>query len=140
MVTKIEIENFISLALIQARKALSMGEVPIGSIIINEHKKIVGVGYNKTEKLSDPTAHAEILAIKSAAKKLGDWRLDGHIIFTTIQPCEMCMGAIIEARIEEVYYGSTNTKRRNKTKSIKSQLIKHAECTNLLKEFFKDLR
>ena len=68
MVTKIEIENFISLALIQARKALSMGEVPIGSIIINEHKKIVGVGYNKTEKLSDPTAHAEILAIKSAAK------------------------------------------------------------------------
>ena len=138
--TKIEIENFIHLALIQAKKALHIGEVPIGSVIVNKDKEIVGVGYNKTEKLSDPTAHAEIIAIKSAAKKLGDWRLDGHTIFTTIQPCEMCMGANVEARIEEVYYGSTNTKKKNETKLIKSQLIKHTECTNLLKEFFKDLR
>ena len=119
---------------------MRIGEVPIGSVIVNKHKEVVGVGYNKTEKLSDPTAHAEIIAIKSAAKKLGDWRLDGHVIFSTIQPCEMCMGAIIEARMEEIYYGSTNTKRKNETKLVKSQLIKHAECTNLLKEFFQDLR
>ena len=101
---------------------------------------VKAIGYNKTEKLSDPTAHAEIIAIKSAAKKLGDWRLDGHVIFSTIQPCEMCMGAIIEARMEEIYYGSTNTKKKNEAKLVKSQLIKHAECTNLLKEFFQDLR
>ncbi len=138
--TKIEIENFIGLALVQAKKALRIGEVPIGSVIVNKHKEVVGAGYNKTEKLSDPTAHAEIIAIRAAAKKLGDWRLDGHVIFTTIQPCEMCMGAIIEARMEEIYYGSTNTKKKNEAKLVKSQLIKHAECTNLLKEFFQDLR
>ena len=111
--------------------------------IVDEAKKVL-VNSNtkefKTEKLSDPTAHAEIIAIRAAAKKLGDWRLDGHVIFTTIQPCEMCMGAIIEARMEEIYYGSTNTKKKNETKLVKSQLIKHTECTNLLKEFFKDLR
>ena len=137
---KIEIKKFINLAFVEAQKALDIGEVPIGSIIINKNKKIIGKGYNKTEKLSDPTAHAEIIAIQSATKKIKDWRLDDHIIFTTIQPCKMCMGAIIEARIQHVFYGSKNTKRRNKTKQIKSRLSRNLKCEDLLKKFFKSLR
>ena len=138
--TKDEIKQFINLAFLEAQKALDIGEVPIGSIIINKNKKIVGRGYNKTEKLSDPSSLAEIIAIRSATKRIKDWRLVNHIIFTTIQPCEMCMSAIIEARMQQVFYGSKNTKRRNKTKQIKSRLSRNLKCEDLLKKFFKSLR
>ena len=110
---KEDIEKFIDLAFEEALKALKNNEVPIGAVIVNKEKIVVGKGHNQTETLKDSTAHAEILALKSASKKINDWRLDDHIIFSTIEPCEMCMGAIVEARIKEVYYGSKNTKRKN---------------------------
>lgn len=138
--TDFEIEEFIHLAYEAALEALKYDEVPIGSIIVNEAKVVVGTGFNQTEKLKDPTAHAEILAIKSAAEKINDWRLDNHIIFSTIEPCEMCMGAIIESRIKEVYFGAKNNKRKNEEKKIKSTMIKNPDCQNLIKEFFKNLR
>ncbi|MEC9381825.1 MAG: nucleoside deaminase [Thermodesulfobacteriota bacterium] len=138
--TDFEIEEFIHIAYEAALEALKYDEVPIGSIIVNEAKVVVGTGFNQTEKLKDPTAHAEILAIKSAAEKINDWRLDNHIIFSTIEPCEMCMGAIIESRIKEVYFGAKNNKRKNEEKKIKSTMIKNPDCQNLIKEFFKNLR
>ncbi|MEE2975660.1 MAG: nucleoside deaminase [Thermodesulfobacteriota bacterium] len=138
--TDFEIEEFIHIAYEAALEALKYDEVPIGSIVVNEAKVVVGTGFNQTEKLKDPTAHAEILAIKSAAEKINDWRLDNHIIFSTIEPCEMCMGAIIESRIKEVYFGAKNNKRKNEEKKIKSTMIKNSDCQNLIKEFFKNLR
>ena len=138
--TDFEIEEFIHLAYEAALEALKYDEVPIGSIVVNEAKVVVGTGFNQTEKLKDPTAHAEILAIKSAAEKINDWRLDNHIIFSTIEPCEMCMGAIIESRIKEVYFAAKNNKRKNEAKKIKSTMIKNSDCQNLIKEFFKNLR
>lgn len=138
--TDFEIEEFIHLAYEAALEALKYDEVPIGSIVVNEAKVVVGTGFNQTEKLKDPTAHAEILAIKSAAEKINDWRLDNHIIFSTIEPCEMCMGAIIESRIKEVYFAAKNNKRKNEEKKIKSTMIKNSDCQNLIKEFFKNLR
>ena len=124
----------------EALKALKNNEVPIGAVIVNKEKIVVGKGHNQTETLKDSTAHAEILALKSASKKINDWRLDDHIIFSTIEPCEMCMGAIVEARIKEVYYGSKNTKRKNIEKKIKASMVENMNCQNLVKQFFKNLR
>ena len=137
---KEDIEKFIDLAFEEALKALKNNEVPIGAVIVNKEKIVVGKGHNQTETLKDSTAHAEILALKSASKKINDWRLDDHIIFSTIEPCEMCMGAIVEARIKEVYYGSKNTKRKNIEKKIKASMVENMKCQNLVKPFFKNLR
>ncbi len=137
---KEDIEKFIDLAFEEALKALKNNEVPIGAVIVNKEKIVVGKGHNQTETLKDSTAHAEILALKSASKKINDWRLDDHIIFSTIEPCEMCMGAIVEARIKEVYYGSKNTKRKNIEKKIKASMVENMNCQNLVKQFFKNLR
>jgi|TARA_B100001029_G_C15048561_1_gene448957 tRNA(adenine34) deaminase len=139
-VEKEDIEKFIDLAFEEALKALKNNEVPIGAVIVNKEKIVVGKGHNQTETLKDSTAHAEILALKSASKKINDWRLDDHIIFSTIEPCEMCMGAIVEARIKEVYYGSKNTKRKNIEKKIKASMVENMNCQNLVKQFFKNLR
>ena len=137
---KEDIEKFIELAFEEALKALKNNEVPIGAVIVNKEKIVVGKGHNQTETLKDSTAHAEILALKSASKNINDWRLDDHIIFSTIEPCEMCMGAIVEARIKEVYYGSKNTKRKNIEKKIKASMVENMNCQNLVKQFFKNLR
>ena len=137
---KEDIEKFIDLAFEEALKALKNNEVPIGAVIVNKEKIVVGKGHNQTETLKDSTAHAEILALKSASKKINDWRLDDHIIFSTIEPCEMCMGAIVEARIKEVYYGSKNTKRKNIEKKIKASRVENMNCQNLVKQFFINLR
>ena len=110
-------EKWMNAALQEAEKAFYAQEIPVGAVVIKDNV-IIGRGYNQCESLHDPTAHAEIIAIRSATKRIKDWRLDNHIIFTTIQPCEMCMSAIIEARMQQVFYGSKNTKRRNKTKQI----------------------
>ena len=137
---KEDIEKFIDLAFEEALKALKNNEVPIGAVIVNKEKIVVVKGHNQTETLKDSTAHAEILALKSASKKINDWRLDDHIIFSTIEPCEMCMGAIVEARIKGVYYGSKNTKRKNIEKKIKASMVENMNCQNLVKQFFKNLR
>ena len=98
--------NFLDIAIKESIKALNANEVPIGSIVVcNKSKKVISKAFNMTEKLGDPTAHAEIIAIQKAVKKIGDWRLDNYSLFTTIEPCNMCMEVIKAARI--IYDGSS---------------------------------
>ena len=104
--------NFLDIAIKESIKALNANEVPIGSIVVcNKSKKVISKAFNMTEKLGDPTAHAEIIAIQKAVKKIGDWRLDNYSLFTTIEPCNMCMEVIKAARIKKIYYGSKNTSK-----------------------------
>lgn len=96
-------------ALKEARKALEEGEVPIGAVVVKD-EKIIGRGHNRKENLNDPTAHAEIIAITAASNSTGDWRLKGAVLYTTIEPCLMCTGAVIQARIEKVIFGARDEK------------------------------
>ncbi len=96
-------------ALEQAGKAESIGEVPIGAIIVKDGA-IIARGHNLRESKQDPSAHAEMIAIRKAAKKLGSWRLTGATLYVTLEPCTMCMGAIILSRIERVVFGSYDPK------------------------------
>ncbi len=91
-------------ALREAQRAYELGEVPIGAIIIKDNS-ILGRGYNQTESLNDPTAHAEVLAITAAANTLNDWRLKDCILYVTKEPCPMCAGAIINSRLKQVVFG-----------------------------------
>lgn len=93
----------------EAQKAYQIGEVPVGSVIILD-KQVIGRGYNQTEKLKDPTAHAELLAITSACEAVGDWRLDDAVLYCTLEPCSMCAGAAVLARIASITYGASDPK------------------------------
>lgn len=96
-------------ALKEAKKALLLDEVPIGAIIVKD-AKIIAKGHNLREKTKNPLDHAEMIAIKKAAKKLGDWRLEGCTIYVTIEPCPMCAGAILLSRIDKIVYGAKDEK------------------------------
>lgn len=98
-------EKYMKEAIRQAKKAAAIGEVPIGCIIVYEDK-IIGRGYNRRMVDHTVLAHAEILAMKKACKKMGDWRLEGCTMYITLEPCPMCAGAILNARIPRVYYGA----------------------------------
>lgn len=100
-------ESYMRKALAEAAKAAEEGEVPVGAVVV-EDGHIVGKAHNRVEALHDPTAHAEMLAITQAAEHRGDWRLNGMTIFTTVEPCPMCAGAIILARIDQVVYGAAD--------------------------------
>ena len=138
-------------ALKEAEKALKMDEVPIGSVIVKDNK-IIGRGYNQVESLVDSTAHAEIIAITSAANYLGDWRLNDCSIYITKEPCLMCYGAILNSRIVNVIYGfSDNDKgfrvRLNKELILYRTHLKNIEgnvllldCKMLVEDFFKSKR
>lgn len=102
-------EKMMKEALAEAQLALNMGEVPIGAVI-EKDGEIVGRGHNRTESSKDPTAHAEILAIKDAAKNLGGWRLLGCTLYVTTEPCSMCAGAIVLARLTKVVIGTRDPK------------------------------
>ena len=91
-------------ALIQADKAFKSKEIPVGAVVIKEDK-VIGRAYNQREQLNDPTAHAEIIAITAAANTLGDWRLNGCTLYVTKEPCSMCAGAIINARLDMIVFG-----------------------------------
>jgi tRNA(adenine34) deaminase len=97
------------LALQEAEKGYRLGEVPVGAVIILEGQ-VIGRGFNQTEKLSDPTAHAEILAITSACAAIGDWRLENAELFCTLEPCSMCAGAAVLARIKRIVFGAADPK------------------------------
>lgn len=139
-------------ALRQAKKAYALGEVPIGCVIVYEGK-IIGRGYNRRNTDKNTLSHAEITAIKKASKKVGDWRLEGCTLYVTLEPCQMCSGAIVQARIPEVVIGCMNPKAgcagsilnilqmpefNHQTAIIKDVL--EAECSNMLITFFKELR
>ncbi len=100
-------ESYMRKALAEAAEAAEEGEVPVGAVVV-ENGHIVGKAHNRIEALHDPTAHAEMLAITQAAEYRGDWRLNGMTLFTTVEPCPMCAGAIILARIDQVVYGAAD--------------------------------
>lgn len=141
-----------SAALKEAEKAAAMGEVPIGAVIVKDGK-IIAEAHNMTESSKDPTAHAEILAIRKAAARLGGWRLFGCQMFVTAEPCSMCAGAIVLARISKLYIGTMDPKagacgsvfnipqeqRLNHFTEIETGLMQE-ECSRIMKDFFKQLR
>lgn len=99
--------KYMEFALNEAKKAAEMGEVPIGAVVV-KNGEILALAHNLCETLKDPTAHAEILAIKKAAEKLGDFRLTGAELYVTLEPCPMCAGAAVNARISEIIFGATD--------------------------------
>ena len=139
-------------AIRQAKKAYQNGDVPIGCVIVYEDK-IIGRGYNRRNKDKTTLAHAEILAIKKASKVIGDWRLEECRMYVTLEPCQMCAGAILQARIPEVVIGCMNPKAGcagsvinllnmdgfNHRVDITKGVLED-ECSSLMKEFFADLR
>ena len=102
-------EHFMRLALAEAAQALAEGEVPIGALIVHADR-VIASAHNQREQLKDPTAHAEMIAITQAAGALGDWRLADCTLYVTLEPCPMCAGAIVQARIPLVVYGATDPK------------------------------
>lgn len=143
---------FMSLALKEAEKAFKKGEVPIGCIIVHDGR-IVGRGHNLRETKNDPTLHAEIAAIKKASKKLSSWRLANSTVYVTVEPCIMCMGALILARVKRVVFGChdkkwgacgslydiSKDKRLNHRIEVVSGVMER-ECREVMQAFFKDLR
>ncbi|OGB83745.1 hypothetical protein A3F66_06800 [candidate division TM6 bacterium RIFCSPHIGHO2_12_FULL_32_22] len=141
----LDYQYFMQQALGQAEKALRCDEVPVGAIILNSKGEILSRAYNLVEKKKSQIAHAEILAIEKACKKLGDWRLEGCIIFVTLEPCSMCIAAIQLSRISKLVYGAASPKYGYKVFSGKSKLeieenILASESAKLLRLFFKKKR
>ena len=145
-------KKFMQKALRQAHKALSLDEVPIGAVIVKDGK-VIASGYNKVESTNIATEHAEIIAIRKACKKLGGWRLDGCEMFVTLEPCPMCAGAIVNARIKKVYFGAYEPKSgsaQSKHKVLTESGLNHTtlyeggilqeECSSLLTNYFKSKR
>ena len=139
-------------ALIQADKAFKSKEIPVGAVVIKEDK-VIGRAYNQREQLNDPTAHAEIIAITAAANTLGDWRLNGCTLYVTKEPCSMCAGAIINARLDMIVFGCYDEAEgccgslyqlcgdpRFKTKVSVMGGIMENQSLSLLKDFFKSRR
>lgn len=143
--------KFMDLAIIEAKKAAQQGDVPVGAVVVKDGN-VIGVGRNCREKDKCATAHAEIMAINEACAKIGDWRLDGCEIYITLEPCPMCSGAIINARIATVIFGAYDTKLGSLGSIANLANIPYAftpevyggicenECREVLTEFFKDLR
>ncbi|MCR4440557.1 MAG: tRNA adenosine(34) deaminase TadA [Peptococcaceae bacterium] len=102
-------EEYMKEALQEARKAMKNGEVPVGAVVVL-NGEIIGRGHNRRESAHDPTAHAEILALREAGKKLNSWRLNGAVLYVTLEPCPMCAGAVLQSRIDRVVYGADDPK------------------------------
>lgn len=145
-------EKYMKEAIKQAKKAFKLGEVPIGCVIV-QNDKIIGRGYNRRNIDKTVFAHAEISAIKKACKKLDDFRLEDCIIYVTLEPCPMCAGAILQARIPRLIYGCKNEKagsagsiidlthvKKFNHKVITESGFMDKECSEILKEFFANLR
>lgn len=145
-------EYYMKMALKEAKKAYKLGEVPIGCVIVYEDK-IIGKGYNRRNTDKSTLAHAEITAIKKASKVIGDWRLEDCTLYVTLEPCQMCSGAIVQARIPTVVMGCMNPKAgcagsilnildmpefNHRVHTIRG--ILEEECSQMLTTFFKELR
>lgn len=102
-------QAFMGVALAEARLALEAGEVPVGAVVVRGDQ-VIAKAHNRCEQDADPTAHAEVLAIRAAAKALGDWRLTGCTLYVTLEPCPMCAGAIVQARLEAVWFGAADSR------------------------------
>ena len=130
-------ENFMKEALLEAQKAYDMGEVPVGCVIVRDGE-IIARAHNSVESDHHPLAHAELKAIDIAVKKIG-WRLTGCDMYVTLEPCEMCKGAISWARLGNVYIGTESQKGSNHKAEFVFGIL-HEECYNILVRFFKELR
>ena len=144
-------EYFMKIAIKEALKAEALNEIPVGCIITKDNK-IIARGYNKRENDNNSLAHAEIIAINKACKKLNSWRLDGCKMYITLEPCIMCSGAIIQSRIDNLIYGAKDERfgcyqsflnifdyKFNHHVNVKSNILEE-ECSLLIKNFFKKLR
>ncbi|MCX7424694.1 MAG: tRNA adenosine(34) deaminase TadA [Planctomycetia bacterium] len=145
-------EHYMIIALEEARTAMGEGEVPVGAIVVREDR-VIGRAHNQRQQLHDPTAHAEMVAITQAAESLGSWRLDGSTLYVTLEPCPMCAGAILLARIPTVVYGAADPKagavhslfrllddpRLNHQCLVVSDVLAEP-CGRILSEFFQEQR
>lgn len=145
-------DYFMGQAIIEAKKALEYDEVPVGAVIVL-NDEIIGRGFNRRETLNDPTAHAEMIAIREAARHLGSWRLTNAKLYVTLEPCPMCAGAIVNARIDSLIYGAVDPKsgavsslmnlvqdeRLNHRVEVTAGICRET-CSQMLKDFFAGLR
>ena len=146
-------ESFMSLAMQQAEAAWRIGEVPVGAVVVDGQGNVLGVGYNRTIIDSDPTAHAEIVALRAAAQHLDNYRLPGLTLYVTLEPCVMCIGAMLHARLARVVYGATDPKtgacgsvldvgavdRLNHHTTVIGGVLAEP-CGNMLRQFFRERR
>jgi tRNA(adenine34) deaminase len=151
-VSAVDHERFMRAALEQARLALAAGEVPIGAVVVVDGG-VVASGYNRPISGTDPTAHAEIVALRSAALAAGNYRLTGAVLYVTVEPCLMCVGALVHARVAEVIYGAAepksgalvSTARAHETPGLNHRLavtggVLEDECRAIIQEFFRQKR
>lgn len=145
-------EKYMKSAIKQAKKAYALGEVPIGCVIV-QNEKIIARGYNRRKVDKNALAHAEMIAIRKASKKTGDWRLEDCTMYVTLEPCQMCAGAIVQARMQKVVMATMNPKagcggsilnllqmeQFNHQVEIVSGVLQE-ECSRMLSDFFRELR
>lgn len=144
--------HFMALALVEAERAAALGDVPVGAVVVHG-AEVVGRGHNRREVDADPLAHAELLALSDAARTLGRWRLSGCTLYVTLEPCTMCAGALVNARVDRVVFGATDPKagavtslyevctdpRLNHRLTV-SGGVRGPECGDRLRTFFRQLR
>ena len=146
-------EKFMALALIEAEKAGQMGEVPVGAILVSDQGAVISAAHNRTIDLADPTAHAEIIVLRDAAQKINNYRLLNTTLYVTVEPCIMCMGAIVHARVEKLVFGAGDPKwgaagslydfsedSRLNHRVIITKGICEQECRSLMQGFFRAKR
>ncbi|NYT86142.1 tRNA adenosine(34) deaminase TadA [Pollutimonas harenae] len=141
------------LALDQAKLAYAAGEVPVGAVVLDEQGQVIGTGFNRTIQDHDPTGHAEIVALRAAAKHARNYRLPGASLYVTLEPCTMCMGAMLHARLDRVVFGATDPKtgacgsvlsvhgivQLNHQTKVEGGVLAE-ECAELLRRFFRERR
>ncbi|WP_109842437.1 tRNA adenosine(34) deaminase TadA [Bordetella pseudohinzii] len=141
------------LALDQARLAYAAGEVPVGAVVVDGQGQVLGAGYNRTILDADPTAHAEVVALRAAARRLGNYRLPGLALYVTLEPCVMCIGAMLHARLSRVVYGAHDPKtgacgsvldvgavaQLNHHTTVSGGVLAQP-CADLLRAFFRERR
>lgn len=146
----IQHERWMDLALLEAQQTVASGDVPIGAVVLNSQGDVVGRGYNRREACDDPTAHAEVLALRDAAARTGSWRLQDCTLVVTLEPCAMCAGAIVLSRVPRLVLGAWDPKagacgsvfdvvrepRLNHWVEVTGG-VREAECAGLLREFFE---
>src|SRR5215471_3057595 len=141
------------LALDEADKAAALGEVPVGCVVVDTGGRVLGAGHNLRESQQDPLAHAELIAIRQASEALGSWRLVGTTLYVTLEPCPMCAGALVNARVERLVYGADDPKAgdvrtlyqlcedaRLNLGVVDASGVRATECADNLRRFFQELR
>jgi len=134
-------EKYMEEALKLAKRAYDEDEIPVGAVVVC-NDKIIGCGYNQKEKLNNPLKHAELIAIEEACNYIGDWRLNDCELYVTLEPCQMCMGAIVETRIKKVVYGVSKSDQMfniQKDIIVESGILQD-DCLEIIQKFFKNKR